>query len=113
MSYIGTSADGRASGLAIDPATDDIYVTGSTAGLFAGEMASSTVDAYATKLTWAGATVWTHQFGGAFTNAGTAIAFDSNGTSVLSRLAACRTEVRENGCGRIAMWRGHGIERLS
>ena len=30
-----------------------------------------------------------------------------------SRLAACRTEVRENGCGRIAMWRGHGIERLS
>ena len=28
-------------------------------------------------------------------------------------LAACRTEVRENGCGRIAMWRGHGIERLS
>ena len=32
----------------------------------------------------------------------------------LSRyLAACRTEVRENGCGRIAMWRGHGIERLS
>ena len=29
------------------------------------------------------------------------------------RLAACRTEVRENGCGRIAMWRGHGIERLS
>ena len=31
----------------------------------------------------------------------------------LARLAACRTEVRENGCGRIAMWRGHGIERLS
>ena len=30
-----------------------------------------------------------------------------------STLAACRTEVRENGCGRIAMWRGHGIERLS
>ena len=28
-------------------------------------------------------------------------------------LAACRTEVRENGCGRIAMWRGHGIERFS
>ena len=28
-------------------------------------------------------------------------------------LAACRTEVHENGCGRIAMWRGHGIERLS
>ena len=32
---------------------------------------------------------------------------------LLSALAACRTEVRENGCGRIAMWRGHGIERLS
>ena len=31
----------------------------------------------------------------------------------LDALAACRTEVRENGCGRIAMWRGHGIERLS
>ena len=31
----------------------------------------------------------------------------------LDHLAACRTEVRENGCGRIAMWRGHGIERLS
>ena len=31
----------------------------------------------------------------------------------LVALAACRTEVRENGCGRIAMWRGHGIERLS
>ena len=30
-----------------------------------------------------------------------------------AKLAACRTEVRENGCGRIAMWRGHGIERLS
>ena len=86
VSYIGTSANDRASGLAIDPATDDIYVTGSTAGLFAGEVANSTVDAYATKLTRAGATVWTHQFGGAFTNAGTAIAFDSNGTSVLSRL---------------------------
>ena len=33
--------------------------------------------------------------------------------AVAQRLAACRTEVRENGCGRIAMWRGHGIERLS
>ena len=33
--------------------------------------------------------------------------------SAATRLAACRTEVRENGCGRIAMWRGHGIERLS
>ena len=33
--------------------------------------------------------------------------------TVLAVLAACRTEVRENGCGRIAMWRGHGIERLS
>ena len=31
----------------------------------------------------------------------------------LAALAACRTEVRENGCGRIAMWRGHGIERFS
>ena len=30
--------------------------------------------------------MWTQQFGGAFANAGTAIAFDSNGTSVLSRL---------------------------
>ena len=32
---------------------------------------------------------------------------------LITFLAACRTEVRENGCGRIAMWRGHGIERLS
>ena len=86
VSYVGTSADDRASGIAIDPATDNIYVTGSTAGVFAGEASSSSVDAFAAKLTRAGATVWTHQFGGAFTNAGTAIAFDSNGTSVLSRL---------------------------
>ena len=34
-------------------------------------------------------------------------------SGVENQLAACRTEVRENGCGRIAMWRGHGIERLS
>ena len=86
VSYVGTSADDHASGIAIDPATDNIYVTGSTAGVFAGEASSSSVDAFAAKLTRAGATVWTHQFGGAFTNAGTAIAFDSNGTSVLSRL---------------------------
>ena len=37
----------------------------------------------------------------------------SAGRGVNVPLAACRTEVRENGCGRIAMWRGHGIERLS
>ena len=82
VTYVGTANEDRGLGLAIDR----IYLTGSTTGVFTGEVSSAATDAFAAKVDRTGSLIWTHQFGGAFNNSGNAIAFDAGGTSVLSRL---------------------------
>lgn len=91
--YLGTAAADKAYGIAIDTATDDAYITGSTAGTLSGETSSSKVDGFAAKFDSTGALVWNHQFGGGFDQAGLGIAFDTNGTSVLSRLGLSSGQV--------------------
>ncbi len=86
VTYVGTANEDRGLGLAIDRTTDDVYLTGSTTGVFTGEVSSAATDAFAAKVDRTGSLIWTHQFGGAFNNSGNAIAFDAGGTSVLSRL---------------------------
>lgn len=84
--YLGTTAADKAYGIAIDTATDDAYITGGTAGTLAGEVSSSKDDGFAAKFDNTGALVWNHQFGGGYDQTGLGIAFDTNGSSVLTRL---------------------------
>ena len=86
VTYAGTTGTESGFGVAVDTSDNSFYLTGNTDSTFAGETSSAAVDAYVTKFDSAGNLAYTHQFGGAFNYTGSAIAFDSNGTSVLSRL---------------------------
>ena len=86
VTYAGTAGSDRGFGVAVDTSDNSFYLTGNTDATFAGETAAGEVDAYITKFDSLGNLAYTHQFGGAFNYTGSAIAFDSNGTSVLSRL---------------------------
>ena len=86
VTYVGTSSTDRGFGLAIDTSTNDVYVSGSTAGQFVGETQEAATDGFIAKVDSAGAIDFTHQFGGSFEHSGNAIAFDADGTDVLSRL---------------------------
>lgn len=88
VSYVGSSGTDRAGGIAVraNAGADEIYITGNTDGSVAGQTQVGETDAFAVKLNSSGTTVWGHQFGGGFNHSGNAIAFDENGTSVLSRL---------------------------
>ena len=86
VSYVGSTGDDTIKGLAVDAATDDIYVTGGTTGGIDGGGSANSQDYFAAKLDGTGASQFTTQFRGTFNHAGNGIAFDSDGTSVLSRL---------------------------
>ena len=86
VTYVGTSGTDRGYGVTVDPSDNSFYLTGNTDGTLSGEAKSAEVDAFIAKLDSLGNLAYTHQFGGAFTHTGASIAFDSNGTSVLSRL---------------------------
>jgi hypothetical protein len=83
-SYIGASGTDRALGIAVNNGA--IYVTGETDGSIGGETLSGQVDAFVAKLDNMGSLTYAHYIGGGFDHRGTAIAFDADGTSVLSRL---------------------------
>lgn len=84
--YVGSTADDQGFALSIDPATQEVYLTGETAGTLAGETSSGITDGFVVKLDGAGAESWRHQFGGGFDQRGTSIAFASTGTNLLTRL---------------------------
>ncbi len=87
VSYVGTTGTDRIQGLTVDTATNDVYVTGETGGVFAGEVDQVGVeDGFAAKLNSTGTQQWVHQFGGSASHRPKDIVFDANGTSVLSRL---------------------------
>ncbi len=86
VTYVGTSTTDRGLGVAVDTGDDSFYVTGDTIGTLAGETKTGDVDTFAAKFDKNGILQFTHQFGGAFDHSGAAIAFDANGTCVLSRL---------------------------
>ena len=86
VTYVGTSTTDRGLGVAVDTGDDSFYVTGDTIGTLSGETKTGDVDTFAAKFDKNGILQFTHQFGGAFDHSGAAIAFDANGTSVLSRL---------------------------
>ena len=77
----GTDSDDDAAGLVI-AAPLAVYVTGSTEGLMglAGEGNPGTTDGYVMRIDRHGASVWTHQFGGAGEDGPTAIARSSSGS---------------------------------
>ena len=91
--FLGTSGIDRAFGISVDPATEEVYVSGETAGTLAGETSSGNTDGFIIKLDSSANQVWRHQFGGGFDQRGSSIAFDSNGTNVLSRMGLPTGEV--------------------
>ena len=85
--YTGTAGDDYAYGIAINTAGNDIYVSGATEGVLAGESDQpATTDAFVTKFDQNGNLGWAHQFGGSPNHKALAIAFDANGSNILSRL---------------------------
>ena len=86
VTYSGTSDNDEGGGVVIDTSDNSFYIAGNTEGVFAGESQSSTVDGFVTKFNSSGTIQYTHQFGSAYANRSFDIAFDSDGTSVLSIL---------------------------
>jgi len=87
VTYVGTADTDKIQGLSIDSATNDMYITGDTTGGFAGEIdQTGPVDGFISKLDMNGGQDWVHQFGGSASYRPKDIVFDSDGTSVLSRL---------------------------
>ena len=85
--YVGTTGTDRIQGLSMDTATGDLYMTGDTTGGFAGEEdQEGPVDGFIAKLNSGGREQWVHQFGGSANYRPKDIVFDTDGTSVLSRL---------------------------
>jgi trimeric autotransporter adhesin len=91
--FLGTTATDRAFSVAVDPATEEVYVTGETAGTLAGESSTGITDGFAIKFDAALNESWRHQFGGGYDQRGSSIAFDSNGTNILSRMGLPTGEV--------------------
>ncbi|MEQ9638561.1 MAG: SBBP repeat-containing protein [Alphaproteobacteria bacterium] len=87
-SYVGSSGDDEAFGLAVrtDTGTDEIYLTGNTTGGFAGQTPIANADGFVARLDDTGATQWVDQMSGAFSQRGTAVAFDATGSDVVSTL---------------------------
>ena len=87
VTYTGTAGDDSVNGIAIDTSTDEIHVTGETDSAFASETNSlGPIDAFVTRFDSNGNFDYVHQFGGPSSHRGLGIAFDSNGTNILSRL---------------------------
>ena len=91
--FLGTTATDRAFSVAVDPATEEVYVTGETAGTLAGESSTGITDGFAIKFDAALNESWRHQFGGGYDQRGSSIAFDANGTNILSRMGLPTGEV--------------------
>ena len=91
--FLGTAADDRGFGVAVDPTTEEVYVSGETAGTLAGETSSGLTDGFVIKLDATFNETWRHQFGGGYDQRAGSIAFDANGTSILSRFGLPTGEV--------------------
>jgi trimeric autotransporter adhesin len=86
VTYVGTSDTDKNFGIAVDTTTNNVYVTGSTAGTLTGETQSASLDAHMTKFDSTGALQYTHQFGGGQNHQGFDISFDADGSNTLSKL---------------------------
>lgn len=73
-------------GLAAD--ADGVYVAGQTNGTLPGQSSAGGYDAFVRKYTHDGSSAWTHQFGTADTDIGTAVHSDSSGIYVAGSTAA-------------------------
>lgn len=91
--FLGTTATDRAFSVAVDPTSEEVYVTGETAGTLAGETSTGIIDGFAIKFDTALNESWRHQFGGGYDQRGSSIAFDANGTNILSRMGLPTGEV--------------------
>lgn len=94
-SYVGSAGTDSVAGIAVraNAGADEIYVTGATTGGIDGSTAALAQDYYAVKLDSAGSNAWTKQFRGSIAHSGNAVAFDVDGTDVLSRLGLPKGEV--------------------
>ncbi len=98
VSYVGTSGQDKAGGLAIGN-DGTVYLTGSTTGTFAGQTrnVANVSNAFATSLTSSGAINWTKQYGGQDgISTGTGIAVDNSGSSVLDALGLPKGTINPN-----------------
>jgi len=91
--FLGTADTDRAFSVAVDPTNEEIYVSGETAGTLAGETSSGITDGFVVKLDSTFNEAWRHQFGGGYDQRASSIAFDSNGTNILTRMGLPTGEV--------------------
>lgn len=87
ITYIGTTASDEISGLTVQNGA--VYVAGTTGGVLSGETGTGITDGFSAKIdATTGATLWQEQLQGAVAgyNQSTAIAYSTNGSSVLDKL---------------------------
>ncbi len=91
VSYVGTAAAERAGNLTVTG--DGVYLTGDTAGTFAGETQSASgSNAFVARLAADGSLDWAHQFGGfGGQSSGAAVVVDASGASALDALGLPKT----------------------
>jgi hypothetical protein len=99
--YLGNTGSDRAFGVAVN--NGDIYITGETDGTIDGKTPSGQIDAFVAKFDSAGALGYAHLIGGGFDHRGAGIAFDADGTSVLTRLGLPNGDVPIPTAGTVAM----------
>jgi hypothetical protein len=98
VSYVGTGAIDKAGGLTVG-ADGTVYLAGTTAGTFAGQVrnAANTNNLFVTAMASDGAIAWTRQYGGADgQSTGQGIAIDAAGSSVLDALGLPRGTIAVN-----------------
>ncbi|MDC0074449.1 SBBP repeat-containing protein [Alphaproteobacteria bacterium] len=83
--FLGTTDSDKGAGITVNPVTGEAYVAGRTKGTLDGETSSGKQDNFVIKLNADGTQAWRHQFGGGFDSKARGIAFDNDGTNLLSR----------------------------
>jgi len=92
VSYVGTAASDKGNALTVG-SDGTVYLAGTTNGTFAGQLRNiaATDNLFVSALAPDGSVSWTRQFGGADgASSGQAVAFDSQGSSVLDALGLPR-----------------------
>ncbi|PPR79034.1 MAG: hypothetical protein CFH01_00645 [Alphaproteobacteria bacterium MarineAlpha2_Bin1] len=83
--FLGTTENDKGFGITVNPVTGEAYVAGRTTGTLDGETSSGRKDNFVIKLNANGTQAWRHQYGGGYDSKAKGIAFDNDGTNLLSR----------------------------
>lgn len=103
VTYVGTTGEDRGFSVKVDTATDAAYIAGNTSGTFSGQTKVGNQDGFLAKVATAGSVTYARQFGGTFDHTAAGIAFDANGTNVVTRLGLGNGKIPQDKSEAIAV----------